>query len=130
MKPNEDYLKNGRPEWDSYSETPARCIARPRINGQVKYDRLPIRHRQLRYECENFHRWIAHLIDSNAARSQKAATEGKTYHNFFDSDKVALLIVGRDNDGYFTDRLGTEENLALLRELAAIDPEQVPQESE
>lgn len=116
------------PEWCTYHEGPEPRVMRPYVNGLEKYCRMPIRHRQLVHECENFHRWIAHLIDSNAARSQKEASEGKTHHNFFDSDKVSLLIVGRDNDGYFDASLGTEENLALLRKLAATDPEQFPKQ--
>lgn len=90
---------------------------RESVNGQLKFSRIPIRRRQLRYEVENFTNWIARLIQSEL----EMCKEDPTYPRFFSGGNTSLLIIAEDRGEIVQAEIGTEGQIKMLREIASQD---------
>ena len=100
------------PEWQQCSEEPAKAM-RPLINGQVKYQRIPIRRRQLTHEIESFVEWIHRLTAFEVELMAKQEAEGKPYTPFF-VGQTSMLIIARDRDNVIQAEVGPPEEISEL----------------
>lgn len=111
------YMKrNDIPEFDRcLPEGAVAKVLRPSVNGHVKFSRIPVRRRQLKFEIRNFVDWINRIW----ASEQEAFEKGPNYFRFFSEDRTALLIVGLDGEDIVHAEIGTEENIEMLKRLVA-----------
>lgn len=86
-------------------------VLRPSVNGRVKFSRIPIRRRQLKFEIRNFVDWINRIW----ASEQEAFEKDPNYFRFFSEDRTALLIVGIDGEDIVHAEIGTKENIEMLK---------------
>lgn len=81
-------------------------VLRDSVNGKVKYSRIPIRRRQLKYEVQKFMEWIAHLVEVDV----KILQEKENYPAFFTNERTGLLIIACDMGEIIQAEFGTLEN--------------------
>ena len=101
------------PEWDKLGPGETAKALRPLINGQVKYQRIPIRRRQLKCEIANFIKWINRLKDFEVELIAKQEAEGKPYTPFF-VGQMSMLIIARDRDEIVQAEFGSHEEISKL----------------
>lgn len=108
---------NNIPEFAAFTKPGEKArTLRESVNGQLKFSRIPIRRRQLRYEVENFTNWIARLIQSEL----EMCKEDPTYPRFFSGGNTSLLIIAEDRGGNRTsrDRHGRSDKSAKRNSLS------------
>lgn len=104
--------RNNIPEFDRcLPEGAVAKVLRPSVNGRVKFSRIPIRRRQLKFEIRNFIDWINRIW----ASEQEAFEKDPNYFRFFSEDRTALLIVGIDGEDIVHAEIGTKENIEMLK---------------
>lgn len=105
--------RNDIPEFANLSphEGAVAKVMRPSVNGRIKFSRIPIRRRQLKFEIRNFVDWINRIW----ASEQEAFEKDPNYFRFFSEDRTALLIVGIDGEDIVHAELGTKENIEMLK---------------
>lgn len=104
-------------------------VLRPSVGGRTRYCRIPIRHRQLVYEVENFSNWIAHLIAHNRQAREENPKLQET-PNFFDENKTGLLIYAYDGESIIRSEVGTPKIINLIECELRQDLEKSPLVSE
>lgn len=102
----------GVPEWDCTGGAGAKAL-RESVNGQVKFSRVPIRHRQLKFEIANFLKWIKRLKDFEVELMAKQEAEGKPYTPFF-VGQTSMLIIARDRDEIVQAEFGPHEEISKI----------------
>lgn len=102
----------GVPEWEQCSEEPAKAM-RLKVNGQVKFSRIPIQRRQLKYEIASFVEWIHRLRAFEEELIAKQKAEGKPYTPFF-VGQTSMLIIARDRDEIVQAEFGSHEEISQL----------------
>lgn len=101
------------PEWDKLGPGETAKAMRPLINGQVKYQRIPIRRRQLKCEIANFIKWIDRLKNFEVELIAKQEAEGKPYTPFF-VGQTSMLIIARDRDEIVQAEFGSHEEISKI----------------
>lgn len=104
--------KNDVPEFDRcIPEGAVAKVMRPSVNGRVKFSRIPVRRRQLKFEIRNFVDWISRIW----ASEQEAFEKNPSYFRFFSEDRTALLVVGIDGEDIVHAEIGTKEQIEMLK---------------
>lgn len=100
------------PDFFTYTDkkAPQPKVLRDSVNGEVKYSRIPIRRRQLKYEVQKFVEWIAHLVEV----AVKILQEEDDYPAFFANERTGLLIIACDMGEIIQAELGTPEMIKKL----------------
>ena len=101
------------PEWDQCGEGETAKALRLSVNGQVKYQRIPIRRRQLKCETANFIKWINRLKNFEVELIAKQEAEGKPYTPFF-VGQTSMLIIARDRDEIVQAEFGSQEEISKI----------------
>lgn len=104
------------PDFATYTDpnAPQPKVLRDSVNGKVKYLRIPIRRRQLKYEVQKFMEWIAHLVEEDV----KILQEKENYPAFFANERTGLLIIACDMGEIIQAEFGTPEMIKKLMNAA------------
>ena len=104
------------PDFATYTDPNAQLpkVLRDSVNGKVKYSRIPIRRRQLKYEVQKFMEWIAHLVEVDA----KILQEKENYPAFFANERTGLLIIACDMGEIIQAEFGAPEMIKKLMNAA------------